>query len=513
MAMVGHKNLYQFLDIFIKEIMNTTLADSVIIYRLDRKEKVLRFEMATSRTLEISHNLNSVPHDWKVIRLYDKHKHKNLNDIASICVFKKMPIIIDDFEHATKTKQRIIKSFDFKHSYKTYSAICVPLFDHKDKIMGVLQLSNKKLKDGTQARPFSLKDKKIIQAVSSQIAVLFSNAHLIEELENMFESFLEAMVFAMKEESEHTYRHMHKMSKLSDMFVDAIDKDNSLFHHKKFNNDEKRAMKYAALLHDIGKLTTPANILNKGSKLQNVFDRIELVKLRFDYAKKCAKIDMLKAICENPDKTQYFKQQYEENIRQIDDDFGFLEYVNKVGMISQADIKRVVKISKKTFHDDGKTISFLTHEEAKNLKIKKGSLTKQERGIINNHVNVTIKILEQLKLPKKYEKIPEISGNHHEKLNGTGYPNGLTADKISFEARILSISDVFEALTSTDRPYKKPKSVSKALKVLFNMAAHGELDKSLVKFFYTSKVYLKYAQKYLTKEQIDNVTFDVDSFF
>ncbi len=448
-----------------------------------------------------------MPKSWKSIKIYDENGNKNFEDIASACVLNKKEIIIDDINN---DKQNF-KIFDFEKSYKSYSVICMPLFNHEKDIIGVLQLANKKLKHGIGAKPFSIKDKKIIHAISSQVAVLFSNTTLIENLEKLFSSFLEAMISAMKEESLHTYTHMVKMANLSNMFVKAIDKDKGVFKDKKFNNDEKKQMKYSALLHDIGKLTTPINVLNKGTKLQSIFDKIELIKLRFDNAKKCAEISMLKNMLLTPQNHQKLKDDYENKIKEINDDFEFLNIINDKGFLSDEEMEKLTAISQKTFQDNDKIVPFLSNEEIYNLKVKKGSLTESEREIINNHATVSIKILEQLKLPKKYKKIPQISGSHHEKLNGLGYPKGLKGDEICFEARILAISDIFEALTSSDRPYKKPNSISKAMNILFSMAKNGELDKELVKFFYTSKLYLQYAKKYLKKEQIDEVNIDINS--
>ncbi len=501
MAKNNNKNLYQFLDIFTKEIMETTYADSLIIYTLNAKRNLLSIKLAKSTQLDIFYSTENIPKTWKNIKI----GQKNDKNIASLCATSKKAIIVDNMQ---KNEQNF-EIFDFGKSYKTHSIICMPLLNHENDIVGVLQLSNKRFKNKMDLKAFSSKDEKIIHAISSQIAVLISNSTLIENLEKLFGSFLEAMISAMKEESLHTYHHMTKMTNLSNMFVKAIHKDSKIFKDKTFSTDEQKAMKFAALLHDIGKLTTPSNILNKATKLQNIFDKIELIELRFENAKKCAKLYMYEKILENPQQIELFKKEYEEKSKEIDEDFRLIKDINLRGSLSDEELEKLKKIAKKFFVNDGKEMPFLSKDEFKSLKIKKGSLSKQERQIINNHANVSIKILEQLKLPKKYKKIPQISGAHHEKLNGRGYPKGLKGDEICFEARILAIADVFEALTSADRPYKKPNSISKAMKILFSMAKKGELDKDLVGFFYTSKLYLKYAKKYIKKEQIDEVNLDI----
>jgi len=176
--------------------------------------------------------------------------------------------------------------------------------------------------------------------------------------------------------------------------------------------------------------------------------------------------------------------------------------------LSDTDAAKIKALAHTSWHIGDEIYTILTEDEAYHLSTQKGTLTKEERDIINDHAKLSVDLLNKLPFPKKYKEIPQISGNHHEKINGKGYPQGLKGDEISFEARILAIADIFEALTASDRPYKAGMPLSTAMKILYTMAKENELDKDLVKFFYTSGVYLEYAKTYLPARSIDEITVD-----
>lgn len=501
-------DLHKFLNFFTKETMKLTNADGGTLYLYDKINKMLTFEIVKNRSLKIDYNCLNMPKLWHSLPLFLENGQENVNMVATSCAISKRPIFIDDIYSSSEYDFKGTKNFDKNTNYNSRSMMCIPLLNHEKNVIGVLQLINK-ISPLNTFIPFTKDDEEVAKSLGSQIAVLLSNSFLVKELEHLLESFFKSITTALNAKSAHTYTHINKMVKLSNMFVEKIHKDKTVFKDVNFSQDMKQVMRFSALLHDIGKLSTPERILNKATKLENVIDKIKLVRLRFEDAKKSAKIQMLENILSGIDKNTA-QNEYQKQIKQIDDDFNFIEYINKKTQdIHPHEIQKVQQIGKKSYIDNGKSVCFLTKDELESLSIPYGSITKKERDIINNHALVSVKILEKLPFPQKYNQIPQIAGNHHEKLNGKGYPRGLEEKDISFEARILAITDIFEAITATNRPYKKPNSLSSSMKILYKMAQKGELDKRLVRFFYESKLYLEYAHKYLHKDQIDEVDIDM----
>lgn len=508
----ANTDLYELLDFFTTELMDLTNADGGTLYLMDEKTKSLSFEVVKNRSLGIQNSSKDMSEKWVNLELYDKNGVENTHMVATLCALTKEPVFIDNIYTSKNFDFSGTKKFDEMTNYHSRSMMAIPLLNHEKNVIGVLQLINKLLPSG-DAVSFTKEDEDISLSLSSQIAVVLSNSLLVKELEELLESFLSSIITALKAKSPHTSAHISKMVKLSEMFVEAIDKDSTVFKNKNYSKEMKQVMRFSSLLHDIGKLSTPEFILDKATKLQSLHDRIEVVKLRFANAKKSAKIEMLESlmgVSVKDQKTHDATIKYEKTMQQIDDDLEFLEALNSnTNYASDETVARVREIGKKSFFDGYQETQFLTENEIENLTIRSGSITEEERRVINNHATVSVRILDKLPFPKKYERIPEIAGNHHEKINGSGYPKGLKENEISFEARILAITDIFEAITASNRPYKNPNSLSSSIKILYLMAKDGELDRDLVKFFYESGLYLEYAQKYLHKSQIDKVDIDM----
>lgn len=267
-------------------------------------------------------------------------------------------------------------------------------------------------------------------------------------------------------------------------------------------------------MHDIGKITTPEYVVDKARKLQTIHDRISEIEVRFELFKKEKELSFFKALslCQDREAQLTLEAQFNEEVSQLNDDFEFLKTCNTGGeFMEEAKIDRIHEIAQKTISINGKTQNLLTENEIYNLSIKKGTLTAEERKVINNHALISIKMLESLPFPKKLKEVPRIAGGHHEKIGGGGYPFGLKGDEISFEARILAIADIFEALTAHDRPYKDPNSLNQSMKILSFMAKDNELDKDLIKFFVKKGLHLKYAHKHLMPSQMDEIQINFDT--
>ena len=269
---------------------------------------------------------------------------------------------------------------------------------------------------------------------------------------------------------------------------------------------DRYELKIAGLLHDCGKVTTPVHVVDKATKLQTIFDRVHLVDTRFEVLKRDAEIAALKAKLANPSTDA--DQQLQQRLREIEDDRAFLRVANVGGeLMNEADQQRVQQISAKyRWQDaDGREGDFLTDDEIENLTIRAGTLTAAERQIINHHIEVTIQMLEALPWPKHLKNVAEYAGGHHERMDGKGYPRGLTREQMSVQARCMGIADIFEALTAKDRPYKKGKTLTESLTILGKFKLGGHVDPDLFDVFMWEKVYLKYAEQFMDRHQIDDV--------
>ena len=501
-ALSAENNLNNLLEMIVEEAKSLTNADGGTLYLVENNE--LHFTVVQTDSLDIKMGGTHGQITWSALPLCLGNETKNKNMVAVLCALENRVINIPDVYEAVGFAFDGTKKFDESTGYKSKSMLVIPLINHEKTVIGVLQLINKKCTLSKETKAFTKEDENITSSLASQAAVALTNVILIDGLENLLESFLKSIIYAMGKKSSHTAGHIKRMVKLSVMMAQKISDDEGVYKDKKYSEEEIKMINIAALMHDIGKLTTPEQIVDKSRKLETIFDRIEIVETRVELIKSALEVAFYK---------QKITKEYLENeIKTLDDDLDFMKKIN-VGseFLPNEDVQRVENIQKKNYTIDEKTYIIITQNEAYNLSVQKGTITKEERDIINDHAKVSVDILKKLPFPKKYESIPEISGNHHEKINGKGYPAGLKGDEISFEARILAIADIFEALTASDRPYKKANPLSSAMKILYFMAKDDDIDRDLVKFFYHSGLYLEYAKKLLPKSSIDEVTVDFDS--
>jgi response regulator RpfG family c-di-GMP phosphodiesterase len=268
------------------------------------------------------------------------------------------------------------------------------------------------------------------------------------------------------------------------------------------SDKDRYELKIAGLLHDCGKVTTPVHVVDKATKLETIYDRIHLLDTRFEILKRDAEIAMLKA-----GGGAEARARYREQLRQIEEDRMFLRATNIGGeRMHDDDVERVKRIAEYRWTDiSGHEAKFLSDDELKNLTIRAGTLTAEERQIINHHIVATIKMLEALPWPRHLKNVPEYAGGHHERVDGKGYPRGLKREQMSVQARVMGIADIFEALTAKDRPYKKGKTLSESLEILGKFSLNGHIDPDLFDIFVRKKVYQRYAEMFLDKEQVDAV--------
>ena len=340
-------------------------------------------------------------------------------------------------------------------------------------------------------------DEKVIISLASQAAMALTNMQLITSLEDFIDAFVTTIAKAIDTKSPYTSDHIGKVEKIALLVAKAISEDNTIYKKIKYSENDYKQIALAAWMHDIGKISMPEHVIDKATKLEKIFDRIYLIEQRFEVIKLNKEIEYLK--------NQTSKTEYENFINEINNDIEFIKRINFGGeFMSDEDIQKLENISKKVYiKNDGEMISFISEDEFYNLSIKKGTLTKEEIEIIRNHAQLSLDMISGLPFPKKYKDVLNIACNHHEKLNGLGYPRGLKADEISLEDRIMILADIFEALTASARPYKDAMKLSKVKNILFSMANKGELDKELIEFFFNHEILDEYSKNELKSYQLD----------
>ena len=512
-ALSAERNLPKLLQMILEEARQFTKSDGGTLYMMSDDEKSLRFEIVQTGSLNIRMGGTSGnPIDWYPVELYLQDGKPNHAMVSAHVALTGEVVNIPDVYDVEGFDFTGTRAFDSKTGYRSKSMLVVPMRNHEDEIIGVLQLINAQDPITKDTVPYSTADQELIISLASQAAIAITNTRLIYDLEKLLESFIQVIASAIDEKSPYTGGHIERVAKLTMMIADIVNKIEygkySSFH---LNKDELKELRIAAWMHDVGKITTPEYVVDKSTKLETIYDRINTIKMRFEVLKRDAEIELLKhklGIAEGKsfEDVKTLEEAYKAKVRDIEDDFSLLETSNVGGeFMAQDKQEQVRKIGEEKIGVRGEEKSLLSEDEIKNLCIPKGTLTEKERQIINNHVVVTIKMLEKLPYPKKLRRVPEFAGGHHEKLDGTGYPNGLKDEQLSTQAKMMALADIFEALTAKDRPYKKGKTLSEAMKIMGFMAKDRHIDPELFEIFIKEEIYLKYAKQYMDPSQIDEV--------
>jgi HD-GYP domain-containing protein (c-di-GMP phosphodiesterase class II) len=499
-ALSSERDINHLLENILVAAKKITDADAGTLYLVDAEKQVLNFEILHNDSLNIRMGGTSGnPIPFYPIALYHNGE-PNLAMVVSYSVLRGETVNIPDAYIAEGFDFSGTKNFDAKTGYQSRSFLAVPLRNHEHEIIGVLQLINAIDATTGGVKQFSKDDQQLLESLASQAAIALTNRRLIQQLEVLFESLINLINTAIDDKSPYTGGHCERVPALTMMLAEAAN-NAKLGALKDFNltDKDRYELKIAGLLHDCGKITTPVHVVDKSTKLETIFDRIHLIDARFEVLKRDAEIETLKG--------GRTKADYETAIRRLDDDREFLRHCN-IGSekMQDADIARVQQIARYQWHNtQGKQADFLSAEEVENLTIRAGTLTAAEREIINHHINVTIKMLEALPWPNHLKHVPEYAGGHHERMDGKGYPKGLTREQMPIQARVMGIADIFEALTAKDRPYKEGKTLTESLNILGRFKENGHIDPDLFDVFIREKVYLTYAKQFLKPEQIDEV--------
>ena len=501
-ALSKEKDLGKILEMILQEAISYTNSEGGTIYL--KEDKQLFFKALINKKLDI-YITNP---DFPTVALYHDGV-ENSENVSAMAALKKRIVNVPDVYtyNIDGFSFEGVKKFDKSNNYRTQSMLVIPMIDQDDEVVGVVQLINKQHEDSYIR--YEKDDIEMTSTYANWAATAITKNKLISDLEALLLSFLESISVALSVKSPYGYGHIKRVAELMKVISKNIDKDRTVFKDISYTKEKLKELEMAAWMHDIGKIATPEQILDKATKLEAIYDRIAEIKVRFDFVKSTLKVQMLeeKILLSNKRKKreiEALEERYKEVARELDSDFAFLESINKSSkMLSDEDICRIEAIAEKSIQIEGDTFMLLSEDEVSHLSIRSGTVTKSERAKINEHAKISEEMLEMLTFPKKYSRVKEIACAHHEKLNGTGYPRGLKAQEISFEGRLMAIVDIFEALTANDRPYKRPKTINETFEILEEMVRKNEIDGDIVSFIKKSKAYEEYALKYLLKEQCE----------
>jgi HD-GYP domain-containing protein (c-di-GMP phosphodiesterase class II)/HAMP domain-containing protein len=397
--------------------------------------------------------------------------------------------------------------FDRQVAYRSRSFLSVPLRNHENDVIGVLQLMNARARSTREVVSFSDEDQRLAASLASQAAVALTKNRLIEDFKGLFEGLTELVSTAIDEQSPYTGGHVRRVVVLSRMIAEALPRSaSSRLRDAALSEDELYELRIAALLHDCGKLTMPVHVTDKATKLQSIFDRIELVEARAEVLRRQHRIDVLERALlsaragADPGQVESAGDGHDEFERQLDEDLAVLRACNEGNEHTPTALRdRALEAGRRyrwtnARHEEE---SLVSEDELYHLSVLYGTLTAEERAVIHRHVVTTIAMLERLPYPRNLRNVPRYAGTHHERLNGTGYPFGLSNGDIPIQGQIIGVADVLEALTARDRPYKLASDVPEAMGIMARLVREGAVDRDLYDLLVSERILEKYAVEYL----------------
>ncbi len=507
-SLSDERNLNLLLEKIVLAAKRISHADGGTLYLLSDDRRRLHFEIVRTDSLGIAFGGSSdqpAPDKFPDLPLHREDGSANDSMVAVAAAVTGKTINIADAYVAQGFDFSGTRQFDARTGYRSQSFLTVPMKNHEGEGIGVLQLINA-IDERGQVVEFSPADQRLAESLASQAAVALSNRQLVQQLEALFESFIKLINLAIDEKSPYTGGHCQRVPELTMMLAEAADAaSEGPLADFKLTDKDRYELRIAALLHDCGKVTTPVHVVDKATKLQTIYDRIGLIDTRFEIVRRDAEVRKWRSIAEGGEPL-VAEEAYFHFCQKIATDRSILRQAN-IGSEKMAaeDIGQVRRIAGayRWRNPDGEEVAFLSTDELENLTIPSGTLTAAERDIINHHIVATIRMLEQLPWPRHLKNVPEYAGGHHERMDGKGYPKGLKRDQMSWQARIMGIADIFEALTAKDRPYKEGMALSQALAILERFSRNGHIDADLHAIFMQSEVYRRYANAFLKSAQID----------
>ncbi len=506
-ALSSQHDLDILLEMIVEEARRFTFADAGTLYILENNH--LQFKILQNDTFKTRMGGTS----GQEVKLPPVPLSKS--NVSAYAAITGETVNIPDVYNADGFDFTGPRKYDEATGYKSTSMLVVPMTNQEGDVIGVLQLLNAKDPRTNKVVPFAEEFVSLTKSLASQAAVAITNARLFHDMENLFDSFVNVMATAIDERSPYTGGHIKKVAALGLLMCEAINDLNDgkypdikapymeRFKNKRFSKEQLKEMRIAGWMHDLGKITTPVHIVDKSKKLETIIDRIELVKQRFQAIIAIErnqwlerKISMLESGA-SPREIGAAEAAVEERTAKIKDDLNFLTGANMGGeFMDDGKVDRVKEIASRKYKFDGMELNYLTEDEADNLVIRKGTLLDRERKLMQDHIVLTIRMLEKIPFTKKLANVTRFAGAHHESLNGTGYPNKLKGDEIPLEGRILALVDFYEALTAYDRPYKKAIPVGKVYEIIKMEVERGKLDGDLFDLFVKAGIHEKLQQMF-----------------
>ena len=506
-ALSGVHDLNTLLEMIVDQARNFTNADAGTLYILE--DNTLRFQIVQNDSLKIrmgGKTGETIP--FPPVELKE-------SNVSAYVALNGKSVNIPDVYDTDLFDFTGPKKFDQSTGYRSKSMLVIPMKNHENDVIGVLQLLNAININNRDVIPFSNDYVNLSESLASQAAVAITNAKLISTMSELFEAFVKVMATAIDEKSPVTGGHIRRVANLTLTMAEFINgHDEGKFKEINFSPEQMYELRIAAYMHDIGKVTTPVEIVEKAKKLQTIFDRIHYVRLRIDYIIQKVNLEGKQKIIEllekgsNKNLINIAEEELKNKIQELQDIRSFINKCNEPGeFLEDETLDRLKEISQRTYLDsDGKEQPFLTEDELLNLSIRRGSITEAERKKMQDHAAVTLRMLKQIPFTKKLKNIPNFAGAHHEFINGNGYPLGLKGDEIPFEGRLMAVTDIAEALTASDRPYKKAMPLDTVYRILRSMVEKGELDNDLVELFIEKEIYKVYQNKYENGEKAPNIS-------
>lgn len=512
MALSGESNVNRLLEMIIHEAREITRADAGTLYMVDEEGLALNFVILQNDTMKVRMGGTSgAPVNLPPVPLMRDGVPNHGNVSSHVALTGELVNIADVYES---------KAFDFTGprkydeatGYRSKSMLVIPMRNHENDIIGVLQLLN--AKDAcNETMEFPDEHVALVASLASQAAAALTKTRLIQDLKDLFYAFIKSIAGAIEEKSPYTGGHINRVVDLTMMMAEKVDAmTEGPFADVHFSEEDLEEIKLAAWLHDVGKITTPESVVDKSNKLETIFDRVHLVAQRFDLIAKAMEAEGLRQALEmvragaGAEDLKAVEEKTAAALAELAEEKAFILSCNEPGEFMSDDrIARMRAIGARTYPVGGADMPYLTDNEMENLSIRKGTLTGDERKVIENHATMTGKILGELPFPKKLARVPQYAAAHHEKVDGSGYPLGLGGTDLPLQARIMAVADIFEALTAKDRPYKKPMPLSQAVKILGFMKKDKHVDADVHDLFLASGLFREYARKELNPEQYDQV--------